>query len=204
MNEIIEIIKNMAGKFNEKEIFRDFITLTAISFSNAINKSKERESEYLSITKKYTDNELNNFTYLVFLIVEELEADPRDLLGEIFMKMDLGNSKDQYFTPINISKMMSEFLFDQKQDSEIHVVDPCCGSGTMIIAKALVLKDRGINYQKQMKVVAADIDRTVLLMCYIQLTLLGVDAICNVGDSLSESIEETWITPIYYRNRNLI
>ena len=56
----------------------------------------------------------------------------------------------------------------------------------MIIAAAAVLKERGIDYQKRMDVIAQDLDWRGVYMCYLQLSLLGISAVCVQGDSLCE------------------
>ena len=56
----------------------------------------------------------------------------------------------------------------------------------MIIASAQILRDQGINYQKAMEVVAQDLDWKGVYMCYVQLSLLGISAICVQGDTLQE------------------
>ena len=49
-----------------------------------------------------------------------------------------------------------------------------------------------------------DIDETVALMCYIQLSLLGVAAYIKVGNALTEPmttadlLENYWFTPMYF------
>lgn len=51
---------------------------------------------------------------------------------------------------------------------------------------------------------AQDIEETVALMCYIQLSLLGVAGFVKVGNSLTDpirngdSLENYWFTPMYF------
>jgi hypothetical protein len=54
----------------------------------------------------------------------------------------------------------------------------------MIIGAADILQERGVNYQPLMQVVAQDLDWLAVYMCYIQLSVLGIDAIVVQGDSL--------------------
>ena len=63
--------------------------------------------------------------------------------------------------------------------------EPSTGGGGIIIAAAKVLKDRGLNYQKCLKVVAQDLDWKGVYMTYVQLSLLGIEATVIQGDSLS-------------------
>ena len=68
------------------------------------------------------------------------------------------------------------------------------------------LEKANLNYQNHLLVVAQDIDETVALMCYIQLSLLGVAGYVKVGNSLTEPMtdndnkENYWFTPMYYSN----
>lgn len=56
----------------------------------------------------------------------------------------------------------------------------------MIIATASALKKNGFDWQRKMEVVAQDLDWKGVYMCYLQLSLLGIRAICVQGDTLSE------------------
>ena len=60
----------------------------------------------------------------------------------------------------------------------------------MIIAAAKVLKERGLNYQRCMKVVGQDLDWRGVYMAYVQLSLLGIDAIVVQGNTLAEPYVE--------------
>ena len=64
--------------------------------------------------------------------------------------------------------------------------EPSTGGGGMIIAAVKVLKDRGINPQYCMDVVARDLDWKGVYMTYVQLSLLGIKATVVQGDSLGE------------------
>ena len=56
----------------------------------------------------------------------------------------------------------------------------------MIIAAAAVMKDRGISYQDVLEVVAQDLDWKAVYMCYVQLSLLGINATVVQGSTLKE------------------
>ena len=62
----------------------------------------------------------------------------------------------------------------------------------MIIAFADILKRKGFNYQKCMKVVAQDLDWKGVYMCYVQLSLLGIDAVVVQGDTLKEPYTDNY------------
>lgn len=66
------------------------------------------------------------------------------------------------------------------------------------------LEKAGFNFQNHILFSAQDIEETVALMCYIQLSLLGVAGFVKVGNSLTdpirngESLENYWFTPMYF------
>ena len=76
----------------------------------------------------------------------------------------------------------------------ITICDSCCGAGATLIAGVHAarkqLEKENLNYQNHVLVVAQDIDEIVALMCYIQLSLLGVAAYIKVGNTFTEPIAE--------------
>lgn len=121
----------------------------------------------------------------------------------------------QIFTPYHVCELMAEMTMDNtvkkvEQDGYISINDPCCGAGATLIAGIHAarkqLEKANLNYQNHLLVVAQDIDETVALMCYIQLSLLGVAGYVKVGNSLTEPMtgndnkENYWFTPMYFSN----
>lgn len=121
----------------------------------------------------------------------------------------------QIFTPYHVCELMAEMTMDDvvkkvEQDGYISINDPCCGAGATLIAGIHTARKQlekvNLNYQNHLLVVAQDINETVALMCYIQLSLLGVAGYVKVGNSLTEPMtdndnkENYWFTPMYYSN----
>ena len=105
------------------------------------------------------------------------------------MESGAGNaSAGQFFTPFHVSEMVAKIgaSEDILKEEKIHMTEPSIGSGGMVIATAKYLKEKGINYQKKLKVVGQDLDWLAVYMSYIQLSLLGIDAVIVQGDTLSE------------------
>lgn len=144
-----------------------------------------------------------------------LEENPeQDFLGSIFMELNLGNnSNGQFFTPYHVCEMMAkitetDILSAVKEKGYVIIHDPCCGAGATLIAgiheARKQLAEENMNFQDHVLIVAQDIDEIVALMCYIQLSLLGVAAYIKVGDAFLEPISENddeknyWYTPMYF------
>lgn len=64
--------------------------------------------------------------------------------------------------------------------------EPSCGSGGMVIATARAMLEKGIDYQKKLKVIAQDLDWKAVYMCYVQLSLYGIDAEVIQGNTLTD------------------
>lgn len=195
--EIIQIIKLISGRYSPYEIFCDWVQCTSLSISNACcvfrdEVWKEREEKWRSIASRYTSEEMEKFGEMVALLCGALKKEKRDVLGEICMETGMGSkAAGQFFSPFEIAEMCASITNNNgdAQKKKI-IIDSACGGGGMIIATAAELEKRGINYQKTLKVIAQDLDWKAVHMCYVQLSLLGVDAVCVQGDALEEAYDQ--------------
>lgn len=167
------------------QVWSDWITISAIAVSNATDKNHfdERERQYMTIVKKYTKQETDTFADMLSLLVMALEDDPeQDFLGELYMCLGLGNDHaGQFFTPYHLCEFTSAVTtpaeeFQQKIGDRgwVAVCDPTCGAGALLVAFANECRKKGINYQTDVLFVAQDIDYIVGMMCYLQMSLLGM------------------------------
>lgn len=87
------------------------------------------------------------------------------------------------------------------------------GAGALLVAFANECRRQKVNYQQSVLCVAQDIDFTVGLMCYIQLSLLGCAEYVVIGDTLAHPATtydrrgliprdegNVWYTPMYFRD----
>lgn len=216
--EFLKTFKQLTYHHRAWDIWRDFITMFACSLSNPVDKTHydDREKMYLRIIRKYNKQEQNLFPELAAHTVMALEENPeQDFLGGIFMELGLGNgSNGQFFTPYHVCDLMAKVAMDDgvirevKEKGYITINDPCCGAGATLIAgiheARRQLEKENLNFQNHILVVAQDIDMTVALMCYIQLSLLGVAGFIKIGNTFTEpmcegdSTENYWFTPMYF------
>lgn len=215
--EFLRVFNQLTNRHRSWDVWRDFIVMYACALSNPVDKQHydEREALYLRTIKKCNKQEQPLFSELVAHTVMALEENPeQDFLGSIFMSLNLGNQHNgQFFTPYHVCELMAEVSMQDsvlkiEKEGYITINDPCCGAGATLIAGVHAAKKRlekaGYNYQNHVFVVAQDIDMTVVLMCYIQLSLLGVAGYVKVGNSLTDPIttndstENYWYTPMYF------
>ena len=216
--EFLKTFKQLTYHHRAWDIWRDFITMFACSLSNPVDKTHydDREKMYLRIIRKYNKQEQNLFPELAAHTVMALEENPeQDFLGGIFMELGLGNgSNGQFFTPYHVCDLMAKIAMgdsvvnEVKEKGYITINDSCCGAGATLIAGIhevrRQLEKEKLNFQNHVLVVAQDIDMTVALMCYIQLSLLGVAGFIKVGNTFTkpicerDSTENYWFTPMYF------
>lgn len=206
--ELIEKINKLSGSRSPYEVFCDWVKCSAIAIQNSCHIIhnglwKKREEQYMRTIQPYGEAG-QEFGDMLGLLTMALDHDISDILGQVYMEAELGNkSTGQFFTPFHISHMCAELeLLDQDGSQTIRLNEPSCGAGGMVIAAAAVLKDRKINYQRCLDVVAQDLDWKAVYMCYVQLSLLGIRAVVVQGDTLTDPYipgktdpESTFYTP---------
>lgn len=191
--EIVKKIQKLSGKYSPYDIFTDWVTMMAISIQNGCDLSmgkvwKEREKQYKGIAGKYKSDEQMEFTAMFGMLVQELEENVSDVLGQVYMESGCGNKNTgQFFTPFHISVMCADMIIPEKRENgKIFLNEPSCGGGGMIIAEAMALKNKGEDYQSILDVVAQDLDWKAVYMCYVQLSLLGISAIVVQGNAVAD------------------
>ena len=217
----IKIISEMTNRYQIWEIWADFIALTAISCSQQFDFRKEREERYLAIASKYDSEEMNSFSRLFALVMDGYEQKrEQDMLGSIYMKLNLGSHwTGQFFTPYRVCQAVSGISSDDavrliQKKGYVTMLDSASGAGAILISMAnsiqrsLASGNLALNWQDYVLAVAQDLSENTALMCYIQLSLLGIAAIVYIGDSLEKPYrfdplctppaDNIWFTPMYF------
>lgn len=184
-DKIINTIQIMAGKYGVYEIFADWVEAMAKAFANQINFDQKREDEYINIMKKYDKAERMKLVEMMAWLVEWADMEMTDMLGYIYMHLELGSKRHgQFFTPYHICKMMAKM---QKYENKLYKVnEPTCGAGGNIIALAEAMRDQGVNYQWYLQAVCQDIDIKAVYMAYVQMSIYHIPAICYQSDTLMD------------------
>lgn len=229
VQRFINGFRKLSAQRNNYQTWDDVISLFAITLANQSSlwykddkKLKavweERENEYLRIINKYDKKEQRLFPQMFALLVDEFAENPeQDLLGSIYMQLEIGSKNlGQFFTPYDICKMMSSITFDKKSIAKqvhtkgyVSINDCACGGGATLIAAAAECSRlfKKLNYQNHCFFVAQDIDKTSALMCYIQLSLIGVAGYVVIGNTLTDPYaskifndypQDVFFTPVYF------
>ena len=208
--QFVKCFERLRGRHNAFNAFSDFLAVSAISISNAVNPNDEREQEYMRIINKYNGEEKDLLAEIFGCIVNEMQpaegVKPRyyDVLGELFGGLQLHDSwKGQFFTPQNVSDMMALMTIGDSEETiarrgYISMLEPCIGGGANVIGVVNAMFQRGYNPCKQLLVIGYDLDPRCVHMSYIHLSLMGVPAMIQQRNSLSgETYSDYWFTPVF-------
>ena len=207
--ELMQLIRTSAQRWNPHEVFSDFVELSCLSLSNAVDRRQfdAREARYLQIAKKYPRDAFERFPRMLGHLTLAMEqycamGELGDVLGGVYMQLELGNDRaGQFFTPYHVSRLMAGILVGDGAEARdkgfLDVLEPACGAGGMVIAMAEALQQAGLNYQRAMHATCIDIDPRCVHMAYLQLSLLHIPAIVLHGNSLSNEVWSRWYTPAH-------
>lgn len=186
--QIIEKIQRMAGEYSVYQLFDDWISMFALATAQAVDFTEEREKNYLQIAGKHTKERMEQFCELNGILIDAFENEMSDILGFIYMHLELGSSRTgQFFTPYHLCQLMAKMAYKSAGKKDIYTCnEPSCGGGGNIIAFAEELKNQGIDYQTRMEAVCQDIDIRAVYMTYVQCSYFGIPAVVYQSDTLRD------------------
>lgn len=190
--EIADLFLQKAGKYSATELFTDFVKMFSLAIANSLELDrsseafKQREEHFNLLYNKQKDV-VETFHKAFDRLLSAMETEIYDFLGEIYMAIGQASSlAGQFFTPFHLSVLTAEMGFADEIELPLTLNEPACGSGGLILATAKVLQNKGIDYQRNMKVVAQDLDERCVSMCHLQLSLYGINAIVVRGSTLTD------------------
>ena len=209
--EFVKLFKSAAarGSYSQHRIWSDWLEAASITVHQMPYHAGDLErddafttleAKYLEHTRSFDDEHLQLFGKLFGLTIVALQAPCGDFLGSIHMELELEN-KDagQFFTPYDVGRMMAAInigdVGEAVKRGMTTLDEPAVGSGSMVIAVAQHISESGYDHRAWMQVQATDIARDCFNMCYIQLGLLGIQAVVRHGNTLSQQIRESRPTP---------
>lgn len=201
--EFIKVLKSIDNSKRTYEVFTDFLNMASISMANVILKKTDYETEYMNTIGKYKRN-TDKFPELFCIVKTALEINPcQDFLGTIYQELNLNSkSLQQHFTPYHVANFMAQINMGIKEDIEslcncfgyFTLLEPCSGSGTMIIAVREVLMQYNLCWSTRMLFDSIDLDFACFNMTYIQTNLLGLSGYVYWGNSLTQNMYRCYPT----------
>lgn len=207
--EFIKLLKFNIDKYSTEKVFRDFISLFAISLSNKIHFNKENSDMYEMIYQSYDKSE----QYIFYALSAELtrlfckEKDLYDVLGDIYHRI----TSKSYLRLLNnnntklqeVSRKLQGVININKKANNGKIVEVNCGSGAMILAYASTLKMFKLDYKKDLQVAAIDTDITNVFMTYIQMYFYDIAATVILVDEKTNKEITRLYTPSYIHENEL-
>lgn len=181
---------------HQSEVFRDFCEMAYCALSKQVCMSKEeaesREAQYMGVVSRYRNKEdLQPMSELLGLAVMGLNRGGVDFLGHVAAEMGvLDASLGQFFTPYEVSKLMTEITFtglDKTIESEgfMTVQEPAVGAGGMLLAMADVVEDQGFDPALNVWIDATELSCSTFYMAYVQLALRGLSGVVRHENSIT-------------------
>lgn len=200
VNRILESFNEFDGSRNRHSLFCDWVKFMAISISNQVWFSWEREEEYRQLARTYDAESMSRLSDMMGMLWEAFDTEINDYLGQIYMEGNMGNkSTGQFFTPFHLAELVA-MMQPNDPEQKVIVNEPACGGGGMVLAKAKAIQAAGGNYQDTIKVIAQDLDWTGVYMTYTQLSMAGINAVVIQGDTLTgekAGALQKFYTPLY-------
>lgn len=202
---ITKLLQANVGARRMAVVFDDFTEIFALTFRNAVdlNGRAEREEQYLRTARQYTREQLARFAEAFGLVTLEMEESPSDVLGRLYMHLELGNSHlGQFFSPFDIATLLAGMNADSltRQVEErgfAEAYEPACGASAFMVATAMEMRRLGLNPQTQLHVTAEDVSAQAVHMAYIHLSLLHVPAVIYRRNTLTMETFDAWYTPAH-------
>lgn len=192
------------GRYHERDLerIRAFMTAARLALQQARRRyaglpiDEGLERDYAAIAEKWGKDGMAGFHECFGLLTLALDARREDVLGPLFMALELGDSyRGQFFTPPSVSRMIAEMNVEgiDKVIAEkgfVTMSEPACGSAGMTIEFGEAMRRRGFEPARYLRAHVIDKDRICADMAYIQLTLMAIPAVVVHGDALK--VEEWW------------
>ena len=126
-----EEFNKILSKIAEENDLQNVIDIVDFNDENKLGKGKDMVEALTGLVEVFQDPELD---------FSNNRADDNDVLGDAYEYLmqkfasEAGKSKGQFYTPSEVSKVMSKILkINQATKSPIEVYDMTCGSGSLLI-----------------------------------------------------------------------
>ena len=197
----IKLLNFIKNKYTPEKVFKDFVSLFAITLSNKVYFNKNNSDMYKEIYNSYEKEE----QYIFYALSSELiklfrnEDEPYNILGEIYKKITnktcLKIAYNNNFQ--DIGTRLQGVMKLNKKNNNGKMVEVNCGSGAMILAYASTLNFFKLNYKIELEVTAIDTDIINVFMTYIQLYFYEISAVVILVDEKNNNELMRLYTPYY-------
>ncbi len=199
-------IKRIVALDREKspyDKFRDFCEMAFCACAKLTAPTHERaqelEDRYMQIVGTYRDKDtVRTYPELLALAGSAIRQGC-DFLGSAATQMEVLNAQvGQFFTPYDVARMLAMMSLQDAgaiigQNGFLTLQEPASGAGGMVLAAADTLAQQGFDPGLHMLVNAIDLSPLCFHMTFLQLSLRGIPALVEHGNTLSgERFARAW------------
>lgn len=208
---IKKILEELSEGRSISDVFSDVIICCAYSLANLSYFDQNREDQYNHIISKYGKDKEKQFALILVSLKEAYSKNKnQDVLGEIYEEMQMSKRKlGQIFTPYKVADLLSKTVYNEqfvastmKEKGFISIYDPACGTGRLLYSSYDSLLNYKANPEKVF-IMGGELDLICCCITYIQLSLMGANAVISHQDTLTEKRYDTFYTFNYVYNKEL-
>lgn len=207
-SEFEKIFFALCNSRNPRSVWNDFVVLSAIGISNGLQYRQERGLFSEVILSHYGKHEKQLMQGLFERTKEAFIENPnQDYLGTLFLNFHLATDSSEYHirTYQEAERMAKLCIEEMESEPYTFLADPRCSTGAMLIASFNQIAKMGRNSRTQLFCVGYEGNLTLAMMCYIQMSVLGITGYvannrkkkASNGSALIAP-ENAWCTPAYF------
>lgn len=174
-------------------VYSEFVATTAVAIARACGNDTSKVGAKV---REQSDDDGEMPRMIAELIMAVEDAQYCDILGDLFMRLNLGSQAGgQFFTPTHLAHLCGDIAMPENK-SFVSALDPACGGGAMLMAGAKKMRDDGhipgVSYWAE----GQDINEETALTCYVQLSLNGMAGRVSCGNTLAMDSWWSLLTPV--------
>lgn len=184
------------------EVWQRFVYVTAYEIASALGQDASPFADMAAAARAQAAPREGAYAAMLGAWLAEIEERPfQDFMGEAFMRLGIGSAAGgQFFTPYHLARLNAVGALGDLRELPsrgwVSVSEPACGAGANVIAACDVMAGRGVDWQRGAFFVCRDVSEIAALMCYAQLSMVGVAATVVVGDTLRMERRYALHTPV--------
>jgi hypothetical protein len=201
-----EFIKRITALDHEKSSYdkiRDFCEMAFCAYAKTTAPSSERaqelEDRYMQIVGTCRNKDTVRAYPELLGVAANAIRQGCDFLGSVATEMEILNAQiGQFFTPYELARFMAMISLEDaqaliRQNGFLTLQEPASGAGGMVLATAQTLQDNGFDPGLHILVNAVDVSPLCFHMTFLQLTLRGIPALVEHGNTLTgERFARAW------------
>lgn len=180
--QLLEVLDQAARRsaVSRGQAFDDFLQMVVCSLSGG-----RMEQQYLQVVVKHTEgvqgkrgcDSLTELFAKLIVAMDDSRNRMKDVLGDLFQGAVSYGANQQFFTPQSLCEAMARMTIEGAEVTPGRFLDPCCGSGRMLLAAAAVSPSAYL--------VGQDIDLRCVRITAINLALRNLYGEVIWGDTLA-------------------